>query len=38
MTINPVFKVVATTGAYKIGGVLSSAQQWRAGVVTFVLA
>jgi hypothetical protein len=38
MTITPGFKIVSAIGAYKYGGVLSSAQQWRAGVLTFLRA
>jgi hypothetical protein len=35
ITINPVFKIVSTTGAFNLAGTLSAAQQWRAAVVTF---
>ena len=35
IAINPGFKVVSATGVFDVGGTLSSAQQWRAAVVTF---
>jgi len=36
LTINPEFKVVASVGAFELRGILTSAQQWRAAVVTFI--
>jgi hypothetical protein len=38
IAITPVFKIVSSTGAFNVGGRLSSAQQWRAAVVTFFKA
>ena len=38
MTVMPLYKVVPSTGSYRLSGTLSAAQQWRAAIVTYFKA